>query len=79
MPDLATEQQHLVKADRDIAGGERRVTAQQLLIERLRREGHKTADAEKLLETLEQTLDAWRVHRAEILRQIARLEQAPPR
>ena len=77
MPDLATEREHLVKADLDIAEGERRVIAQQLLLERLQRAGHETGNAETLLATLRQTLDAWKAHRNEILRAIAHLEPPP--
>ena len=79
MPDLQTEQEHLFKAERDIVQGERRITAQALLVERLRRGGHDTREAERLLLNLRQTLDAWRDHREAILREIGRLEREPPR
>ena len=78
MPNLDVERAHLVKADRDIAEGGRRVSAQVLLIERLRVGGHSTGDAENLLQTLRQTLQAWQNHRDLILQAIARLEAAPP-
>lgn len=74
MADLATELKHLAKAESDIAAGERRVSAQALLVERLRDGGHETGEAEALLLTLRQTLAAWRGHRDEILRTVARLE-----
>ena len=77
MADLAMEREHLVNADSDIAGGKRRVGAQALPVERLRRDRHKTVDAEALLLTLRQTLDAWKAHRDEIRRAIARLERTP--
>lgn len=79
MPDLQTEREHLSDADRDIAGGERRITDQLLLIERLRQGGHDTGDAERLLLTLRQTLEAWHGHRETILNEIARLEDADTR
>lgn len=74
MLDLATEREHLAKADRDIAEGEERIRRQAELIERLREGGHSLSEAERLLATLTQTLQLWRDHRDEILRTIARLE-----
>ena len=74
MADLSTERENLAKAESDIAEGERRITAQAVLIERLRRDNHETAEAEKLLLSLQQTLDLWNAHRDEILYQIGRLE-----
>ncbi len=74
MLDLATERDHLAKADRDIAEGEARISRQVELIGRLRENGHSVSDAEELLATLRQTLQAWQDHRTEILRTIARLE-----
>ena len=74
MLDLATEREHLAKADRDIAEGEARISHQVELIERLREQGHDLSNAKGLLSTLEQTLQAWRDHRDEIIRTIARLE-----
>jgi len=72
---LADERENLAKAERDISAGERRVAAQEVLVERLRRDGHSVREAEGLLLTLRQTLTAWMGHRDEILRQIARLER----
>ena len=69
-PDL--EREHLGKAERDIAEGERRITRQMVLIERLRQDGHDTAEAEKLLLTLRETLAEWQTHREEILRELER-------
>ena len=79
MPELETEREHLVKADCDIAEGERRVSAQLLLVERLREGGHDSANAEQLLLILQQTLEAWQGHRDLILKEIARLELVPLR
>ena len=72
MPDPALEREHLAKAERDIAEGERRVTRQMLLIEKMRQDGHNTAEAEKLLLALEDTLAEWQAHREEILRELDR-------
>lgn len=74
MSDLKAEREHLFRAERDIAAGERRVSAQVRLVERLRQDGHETGDAEHLLRTFEQTLETWRGHRSLILQAIARLE-----
>jgi hypothetical protein len=70
---LATEREHLAKADRDIEG-DRRIAAQMLLLARLHRDGHETGEAERLLLNFRQTLKAWKAHREEILREIARLD-----
>ena len=75
---LEVEREHLAKADCDIVEGERRVSAQELLIERLHVNEHDTGDAERLLLTLRQTLSAWHGHRELILQAISKLEQASP-
>jgi len=67
MPDIAKERADLEKADRDIQEGEARIAHQMALIEELRRDGHDTDEAEKLLWTLQQSLDAWKAHRETIL------------
>jgi len=74
MSDIETEKRHLAKADCDIAEGEKRIRDQVELIARLRDRGHSVSNAERLLETLRQTLQAWQHHRDEIVRTIARLE-----
>ena len=70
MPDPALERKHLAKAERDIADGERRITRQMLLIEKMRQEGHDTNEADRLLLTLEDTLAEWRAHRGGNLRKL---------
>jgi len=79
MTDLETEREHLARADCNIVAGERRVTAQALLIERLRGGGHDTREAGRLLLTMQQSLETWQGHRNLILQEIARLERMPPR
>ena len=74
MLDLATEKQTLIKAERDIAEGEARIVRQMDLIGNLRERGEDPARAEELLHTLQDTLDAWKQHRDEIVLTIARLE-----
>jgi hypothetical protein len=78
MIDLETEKENLAKANRDISEGEDRIARQTELVERLRRSGHSVAQAERLLDTLHQTLQSWRDHRDEILRTITRLEMGRP-
>ena len=75
MLDLATEREHLAKADLDLAEGQARIDRQVELINRLRKGGYSVSEAEGLLDTLQQTLQAWQGHREEIIRTIARLER----
>ena len=63
MAGIAKEQADLEKAERDIRDGEARVAHQRQLIDELRRDGHDTEEAEKLLWTLQQSLEAWKAHR----------------
>ncbi len=72
MIDPAVERQHLAQAENDIAEGERRVTNQILLIDEMRRDGHDTAEAERYLQTLRETLAVWYDHRDMILRELER-------
>jgi len=73
---LEEERGHLAKADTDLAEGERRISAQVLMIEQLRANGQGTDAAERLLLTLRETLETWRGHRVLIVEAIARLEDA---
>lgn len=74
MLSIAEERSHLAKAEQDVAEGERRLAAQTDLAERLKRLGHDSEQAESLLLTFMETLQAWRAHRDEIRRSLARLE-----
>lgn len=76
MPDLDVERRHLVKADQHIVDGERRVSAQLLLIERFQASGQDTREAKQLFLTLQQTLQAWQEQRILILQEITRQESA---
>ncbi|WP_336490004.1 hypothetical protein [Methylobacterium nigriterrae] len=78
MPDLQQERERLAQADRHIAEGRRRVTNQVVLIARLAQDRHDTAEARRLLVTLEETLDEWYEDRQIILSTIARLTAAMP-
>ena len=66
MANVAKEQADLDKAEQDIRDGEARVAHQRQLVDELRRDGHDTEEAEKLLWTLQQSLDAWKSHRETI-------------
>ena len=72
MPDMQQEREHLAKANRDIADGERRVAEQIILIQQMTEKGQDTALAEEFLRNLEQTLEQWHVHRRLILEALAR-------
>ena len=71
MPDSVKERADLDKAERDIREGEERIAQQTRLIAELRRDRHDTAEAEKLLWTLQQSLDTWKAHRETIRRLLA--------
>ncbi|MGH1570686.1 hypothetical protein ACRAWG_08515 [Methylobacterium sp. P31] len=73
---LDQEQALLVKAEQDIAAGQKRDSAQELRIREMRFKGRDTRRAEGLLATLQTTLAQWYAHRQEILRAIHRLESS---
>jgi len=60
----------LQKADEDIADAHTRIERQRRLIARLRQEGHPTAEANTLLDTLLGSLQAMEDHRGIILRKL---------
>ena len=76
--DLGREYEHLAKADRHIAEGDQRVSAQICLIERMTERGHDTALARDLLRLLEETLMQWQAHRQLILDTLARGTSSSP-
>ncbi|MBR0874292.1 hypothetical protein JQ633_28325 [Bradyrhizobium tropiciagri] len=71
---LRSERALLVKADVDIEQGWRRVRDQQDLLDWLQRAGHDTAQAERLVGLLKQTLIEWERHRTLIVQRVAYLE-----
>lgn len=79
MLDLATEREHLAKAELDLAQGRARIDRQSELVNRLRGAGQDAVAAEGLLALLKQTLKAWAGHRDIILATIARLEEQDKR
>ena len=74
MSDLRKERDDLARADQQIADGERRLSDQVLLIERMIKHGHDTTEAKRLLQNYEETLKQWHCHRQLIIHEIARLE-----
>ena len=73
MPTLQEERANLIKADQDIADGERRVTEQLRRIEEMDRYGHDTRNARTVLDGGDEALEQWRQHRQAILDEIDRL------
>jgi hypothetical protein len=74
--DLQRERDDLAKADEVILKGERRVSEQLIVIERLALRGEDIAAAEELLANLLANLDQWHVHRAIILERIRQLSKS---
>ena len=72
--ELESEKRQLVKAEADIENGWSRLRKQEDLVTSLRASGQNTAQAEKLIELLKQTLIQWERHRALIEQRIAYLE-----
>lgn len=73
--DHALELDHLAQADGHIAMAERHVAHQQMLIEQLRAAGQDAHDAERLLGTMERTLEVYRNHRRIIMEVIQRMDR----
>jgi hypothetical protein len=71
MPNQQQEREHLAKANRDIAEGERRVAEQIILIQQMTERGQDTTQAQQLLQNYEETLEQWYIHRQLILDAIA--------
>jgi hypothetical protein len=68
--DLNQQESELLRAERDIADAEHRVSNQALLVERLRSAGRKTEEAEKLLSSMRTAALLLHERRAVILRQM---------
>jgi hypothetical protein len=67
MVDVAKETADLVQADAHIAAGERRVRQQRLLVARLPDGSREQRAGNALLAALQRSLEAWRMHRDQIL------------
>ena len=72
--DRQREVEHLNKAEADIGAGEKRVTEQVMLIERLRSDGRDTREAERFLGNLERMLAEWQQHREDIIKTIRQID-----
>jgi uncharacterized alpha-E superfamily protein len=63
---MATAHDHLRQANWHIAEAERRIEKQRAVIERLAADGHDTASANELLNTMLRSLETMRRHRRTI-------------
>ena len=70
--DRALEEEHLRKAKADIAEARARIERQQALVARLERDGHDTATAKSLLQTMHETLAVMEEHQRLIVAARAR-------
>jgi hypothetical protein len=70
--DHAQEQEHLRKADADIAGARERIERQRTLIARMEENGHNVTTAKALLQTMRETLAVMEEHRQTILDELSR-------
>jgi uncharacterized coiled-coil protein SlyX len=68
----------LAEAQRHVAEGEERVRHQKQRIEELRQDGHSTVEAERLLATLQETLQTMREHLAYEENEASRPSPVPP-
>lgn len=62
--ELDKERAALVRADCDIADGTDRIRAQESLLQAMRASGRDTRTADRLLCSMQGSLQAWQVHRA---------------
>ncbi len=70
---LRAEKELLIKAERDIEDGWKRLRNQQHLLDDLQAGGHDSRQAERLVQLLQQTLVEWERHRVLIEERIAYL------
>jgi hypothetical protein len=73
--DRAILQQHLAQAERHVAQGRHHIAKQESLIAELDQDGHDTADARKVLATLQ---TSQRLHEQSFERILVELEQSDP-
>ena len=71
---LRAEKDLLIKAEKDIEDGWKRLRNQQTLLEDLQAGGHDSKQAERLVLLLKQTLIEWERHRGLIEERITYLE-----
>ena len=72
--DRDAELRHMNEADAHIADAERRITKQGILLDELRRDGHDTQEAERLLHEFRKTLEALYRHRKIIAETIVQID-----
>jgi hypothetical protein len=72
--ELRREQDHLVKAEAGLEQGWSRLRVQQDLVQHLQSSGRDTAQAERLVQLMKQSLVEWERHRQLIEQRIALLE-----
>jgi hypothetical protein len=72
---LRVEKALLIKADKDIEEGLRRLRNQQLLLNELQAAGYDSTQAERFVRLLQQTLIEWERHRGLIEERVAYLER----
>ena len=73
--DRQAEVLRLAESDRHIADAERKVTRQQLRLDRLRADGHDTKAAEEMLRAFEDALKTFREHRHLIVMTIEQIDK----
>ena len=72
---LKAEKTLLLKAERDIEDGWKRLRNQQQLLADLQAAGQESKQAERLVQLLQQTLTEWERHRALIENRVSYLER----
>ena len=72
MIDRAIEEEHLRKAEADIAAARERIERQSELMTQMSAHGHDTTTAQELLQTMRETLAVMEQHREAILQELAR-------
>jgi hypothetical protein len=72
---LKAERSLLLKAERDIEEGSRRLRNQQQLLSDLHASGHDSKQAERLVRLMQETLVEWERHRVLIEDRVAYLER----
>ena len=72
---LKAEKTLLLKAERDIEDGWKRLRSQQHLLADLQAAGHDSKQAERLVQLLQQTLTEWERHRVLIEERVSYLER----
>ena len=71
---LKAEKTLLLKAEKDIEDGWKRLHSQQQLLADLQAAGHDSRQAERLVQLLQQTLTEWERHRVLIEERVSYLE-----